>query len=189
MLFDLPFAPVTFYQSWMRVSEYDPTRGAVFHFDDGGCRICASFAAWSGLERVEVDGVERSRSRNFKKNSVHEFELGGEDYAIDYEVVHIHKGPVHCTLHKNGRPIQRQTLELEDSSAPAVSAPPLSLGFILVFLVLGILVALVGDRTGISRWWLAGGLAAGVFVYYVVLAIIRTSKECKFVIRREDFPE
>lgn len=86
------------------------TRGYSFSFEDNGNIINAWFSAFSGKEKVFVNGKLISSQRNFSKNSVNTFTLNDDTYSTTLNVESLLKGPFICTLTKNNKPYKRKKL-------------------------------------------------------------------------------
>lgn len=85
-------------------------KGYSFTFDDEGRNIEAWFSSLSGSEKVFVDGTLVSSTRNITTRSSNNFQIGEDSYNTSLKMVSIFKGPVVCTLSKNGEEIKRQKL-------------------------------------------------------------------------------
>ena len=85
-------------------------KGYSFSFDDGGRKIEAWFSAFSGMEKVFVDGNLVSSQRTLSTESSHNFSIGEDCYSTSMNAVSLFRGPFLCTLSKNGKEFKRQKL-------------------------------------------------------------------------------
>jgi len=90
--------------------EFSYTKGFSFLFEEGGSEIEAWFSAFSGLEKVFVNGELVSSQRNRSKNSTQIFKIGENEYSTNTQVNSVYKGPIVCTLNKNGEAHKRLKL-------------------------------------------------------------------------------
>lgn len=86
------------------------TKGYSFIFQEEGHQIEAWFSALSGLEKIYVDGKLASVQRNLSTKSTQTFKIGGNEYSTNMQAVSLLKGPLICTLSKNGVATKRQKL-------------------------------------------------------------------------------
>ncbi|QDU11865.1 hypothetical protein [Gimesia aquarii] len=94
-------------------------KGYSYSFEDDGRNIEVWCSAFSGLEKVFVDGTLVSSKRNISTQSSNKFHIGEDSYSTTLKVVSLFKGPFLCTLSKNGKDIKRQKLvfhSLKDNS-------------------------------------------------------------------------
>ncbi len=90
--------------------EFSFTKGYTFTFEEDGAVIEAWFSAFSGLEKVFVNGELVSSKRNLSTDSTNSFSIGGDEYSTNLNAVSLMKGPFVCTLSKNGKEYKRQKL-------------------------------------------------------------------------------
>jgi hypothetical protein len=102
---------------------YSLLKGYSFSFDDEGKEILAWFSSLSGRETIYVDGELVSSQRNISMKSSNNFMIGDNKYSITLKIVNVFKGPVICTLTKNGKEYRRK--ELVFSHAHKQSQTPL----------------------------------------------------------------
>ena len=88
--------------------------GYNFHFDVDGHHIHSYGSSMSGKEIVYVDGEVVNERRSFRKRSQIEFYLGNNKYEIEYNMISLLTGELHCTLIKNGVHVETQICKLED---------------------------------------------------------------------------
>lgn len=91
---------------------YSFLKGYSFTFDDDGREIKAWFSVFSGKEKVFVDGNLISSKRTFSRDSSHKFSIGNDNYSTHMDAVSHFRGPLLCTLCKNGKEMKRQKLFL-----------------------------------------------------------------------------
>ncbi len=77
-------------------------KGVSFEFEDSGNKITFRSSPFSGLEEVLVNGELVTSKKSYSKISTLEFPIGDDTYAIVIELVSMIKGPIICTLMKNG---------------------------------------------------------------------------------------
>jgi hypothetical protein len=85
-------------------------KGFSFVFTEGEDQIVAWFSAFSGKEKVFVNGTLVSEQRNYSTNSTNTFSVGNNSYSTNLLIKSLFKGPFICTLFKNGREHKRQKL-------------------------------------------------------------------------------
>lgn len=85
-------------------------KGYTFSFEEEGNVIDAWFSTFSGLEKVYVNGELVSSQRTLSTNSTNSFNIGENEYSTNLKAVSLLKGPVVCTLSKNGREYKRQKM-------------------------------------------------------------------------------
>lgn len=85
-------------------------KGYSYSFEDNGRNIEVWCSAFSGLEKVFVDGTLVSSKRNISTQSSNTFHIGEDCYSTTLKIVSLFKGPFQCTLSKNGKDIKRQKL-------------------------------------------------------------------------------
>ncbi len=84
--------------------------GYSFTFTEGDDQIVAWFSAFSGKEKVFVNGALISEQRNYSTDSTNTFTIGENSYSTNLLVKNIFKGPFVCTLFKNGKEHKRKKL-------------------------------------------------------------------------------
>lgn len=100
----------------MNKDNFSFRKGATFHFEEEGHIINSWFSAFSGLEKVFIDGVLVSAQRNLSMKSDQIFELGDNVYKTEFSTKNIFKGPFVCTLYKNNNPYRIKKLILHDEN-------------------------------------------------------------------------
>jgi hypothetical protein len=115
----------------------DSGLGYKFSFEDEGNVIEAWFSAVSGLEKVYVNGQLVAEQRNLSRKSVNTFSIDGNEYSTGLEIVSALKGPILCTLQKNGKNFRRQKLIFRPDEPP--EERPHFLKKLSVFLLFGAL--------------------------------------------------
>lgn len=100
----------------MKTKTYKELRkeGYNFHFDVDSHHIHSYGSSCSGKEIVYIDGEVVNERRSFKKHSQIEFYLEGDKYEIEYNMVSMFTGELHCTLIKNGVHVETQIIKLKD---------------------------------------------------------------------------
>lgn len=77
--------------------------GFVFKFEDGDNKIECWGSSVSGKEAVLLNGTQVSAFRNlFSRKSLHKFNHDGHVYEVEFNMVSIIKGELHCVLIKDG---------------------------------------------------------------------------------------
>lgn len=143
-------------------------KGYTFSFKEEGTLIEAWFSALSGLEKVYVNGELVSSQRNIATDSTNSFSVGANEYSTNLKVVSLLKGPLVCTLIKNGKEHMRQRLIFSKANKSSKGLP-----FIARFSFFILLGALFGVAR--SYWQLPIEsiyifillLFAIVFIYYL----------------------
>jgi hypothetical protein len=137
-------------------------KGFTFSFEDEGSTIDAWFSAFTGLEKVYVNGELISSQRNLSTDSTNSFNIGVNQYSTNLNVESLLKGPFVCTLSKNGDAYKRQRL-LFPKAKPSSKGMSFLVSFFL-FLVLGILFGLAR-----SYWQLP---SESIYIFIVVLSVM-----------------
>ncbi|WP_019030119.1 hypothetical protein [Colwellia piezophila] len=75
--------------------------GFSYKFEDAGNVINVRCSSISGKETVYVNEVLVAEKRSFRRKSSMVFNIGGDRYEIEFNVVDMLKGETHCTLIKN----------------------------------------------------------------------------------------
>ena len=145
------------------------TKGFTFSFEDDGNSIDAWFSAFSGLEKVYVNGVLVCSQRNFSRNSKTTFKIGTNEYSIDINAKSLLKGPFICTLNRNGQAYKRQKLLFPKPKKRAKISSLLT--SFLIFLVVGTLFGLAH-----SYWQLPSEF---IYIFIALVLIIVTSLNSK----------
>ena len=91
-------------------NQFSFLKGYTFSFEDDGQSVDAWFSAFSGLEKVFINGKLVSSQRNFSKHSRNNFSIGTNQYHTSLDVTSLFKGPFTCTLFKNDQEIKKQRL-------------------------------------------------------------------------------
>ncbi|MFV0478755.1 MAG: hypothetical protein ACK5ME_13110 [Parahaliea sp.] len=86
------------------------SKGYSFLFEEEGNTIEAWFSAFSGLEKVYVNGNLVCRQRSYSTDSSNSFCVGPSKYTTNLNTTSLLKGPFVCTLIKNGKPYKQQKL-------------------------------------------------------------------------------
>lgn len=85
-------------------------KGFTFQFAEEEHNIEVWGSSVSGKEKVFVNGKLVSECRSLKTDSNHNFTIGDNKYSVNFNTVNIYKGPLVCTLLKNGKVYKRQKL-------------------------------------------------------------------------------
>ena len=99
-----------------KVSKMTLKDGYEFYFFDAGYEIFAHGSSWSGKETVFLNDKEVSSIRNFGRRSVHHFNIEQDQYELEFNMVKMMRGELHCTLIKNGVHFKTQKLSVYQSS-------------------------------------------------------------------------
>ena len=83
------------------VAEVGYRDGYHFEYEIDGYNIHVHCSAKSGKEQVFVDGKKIGEKRSFGRKSTMEFSLSGNTYEIEFNMVNLLTGELHCTLIKN----------------------------------------------------------------------------------------
>lgn len=75
--------------------------GYHFDFEDVGHVIDVRCSSFSGKESIYLDDQLIASKRSFKRKSSMSFTIGENNYEIEFNVVNMFRGEVHCTLIKN----------------------------------------------------------------------------------------
>jgi hypothetical protein len=137
-------------------------KGFTFSFEDEGSTIDAWFSAFTGLEKVYVNGELISSQRNLSTDSTNSFNIGVNQYSTNLNAESILKGPFVCTLSKNGDAYKRQRL-LFPKAKPSSKGMSFLVSFLL-FLVLGVLFGLAR-----SYWQLP---SESIYIFIAVLSLM-----------------
>ncbi|MET0355478.1 MAG: hypothetical protein ABW044_01810, partial [Cellvibrio sp.] len=92
----------------MSNSEFSFLRGVSFVFNDDGNEIKAWFSAFTGLEKVYVNGALVLSQRNLSIKSKSTFQIDNNLYSVVFQVENFLNGTVMCTLSRNGVAYQRK---------------------------------------------------------------------------------
>ena len=76
--------------------------GFTFDFNDDGRLISVFGSAWTGKESVSFNGQVVAEKRSYTRKSVIEFTIEEDDYEVEFNMVDMLRGELHCTLIKNG---------------------------------------------------------------------------------------
>ena len=85
-------------------------KGVSFEFEDAGYKIIFKSSPYSGLEEVFVNGELATSKKSYSKNSTLNFDIEADAYSLVLEVVSMLKGPIICTLNKNGIPQKKKQI-------------------------------------------------------------------------------
>lgn len=121
--------------------------GFNFHFNVEGHDIHAWGSQFSGKEKVFVDGKTVSNKWGITRKSVHSFTLNGAIYELEFNMVSILTGELHCILIKDGVHVETQK---------QVSKLTVNKKFLITLIGIGLL----------------GGFAIGVFFVKSISSII-----------------
>lgn len=111
--------------------------GYEFYFYDAGYEILAHGSSWSGKETIFVNGNEVSNFRNLGRHSLHPFEIGADQYEVEFNMVSMMRGELHCTLVKND--VHFQTRKLSVTKSPT-SLFKFTLGGFIIGAIVGFTV-------------------------------------------------
>jgi hypothetical protein len=75
--------------------------GFNFDFEEAGHVINVHCSSVSGKESIYLDDQLIASKRSFKRRSSMSFNIGEDNYEIEFNVVNMFKGETHCTLIKN----------------------------------------------------------------------------------------
>jgi len=76
--------------------------GARYSFRIEDYSIVYWASAWTGMEKVTIDGKTVSEFRSFSKNTEHKFTHNNSNYKISYGIKNLLKGNFKCSLYKDG---------------------------------------------------------------------------------------
>jgi len=104
----------------------DLKKGISFSFQDDGDQINFKSSPYSGLEEVYVNGKLITSQKNYSKKSSADFELDGNAYTIELEVVSMMKGPINCTLKKGDSAIKKKQIVFikPDNDSSSITGNP-----------------------------------------------------------------
>ena len=77
--------------------------GYKFYFQDGDDQIACFGSYFTGKEEVYVNDELISNKRNQRIHSVHQFNIGDNDFKVMFEMRNILTGRLECSLYKNGQ--------------------------------------------------------------------------------------
>ncbi len=105
-----PAAPYWFARMHsQKAVEVSLTKGLAFRFRVSGHDV-EYLASSLGRERLAVDGVVVSRARSMKTTSQHDFVIDSVQHAVRLTMDSLTKGPIRCTLSRQGEPVSEYTL-------------------------------------------------------------------------------
>jgi len=142
-------------------------KGVSFKFEDMGNQINLKSKPFSGLEEVFLNGELISSKKSFSKNSSASFEIGKDVYSLDLRIVSMLKGPIICTLNKNGNPHKKKQIVFKHSEGKGELNNGSFLKYTL-FALLGILIVVVKIYWNLpfeSFYYLLGAVFITYFVY------------------------
>ena len=84
--------------------------GYTFSFECDGHTIDAWFSAWSGEEKVCINGNLLAQQKTHSRQSENVFEIEGVEYRVRMVAQSLLKGPFTCTLLQGEKPIKQQRL-------------------------------------------------------------------------------
>ena len=90
--------------------------GYSFKFRHNENEIVAWYGAFSGMEKVSVNGSLQAIQRDFRRNTKNIFIIDGEKYTTQLDVKSLLKGPITCTLYHKEVPLKRQHLVYPDNT-------------------------------------------------------------------------
>jgi len=76
--------------------------GFTFDFNDDGRLINVFGSAWTGKETVSFNGKIVAEKRSYTRKSILDFTVEGDRYEVEFNMVDMLRGELHCTLIKNG---------------------------------------------------------------------------------------
>lgn len=83
--------------------------GRKFEFKDGSFLIECWVSSYSGKQIIKVNGQPVSTKRNlFKRQSLHSFVFEGVRYEVEFNVISLMTGELHCVLIKDGTHLETQ---------------------------------------------------------------------------------
>lgn len=147
-----------------RNDAFSITKGLSFYFDDEGAEIYARFSTLTGLEEIHIDGNLAYSKRNFSIDSSIRFTSGKTRYKITLIPIDPFKGPIVCTLSKDGTEYQRQIMVFTSMSQNTGNQNFFTASIFLTFLA-------VLSGIGFAHWEMtndptyAALSAAGLIVY------------------------
>jgi len=95
------------------VSEVGYRDGYHFKFELDGYKIHAHGSAKSGKEQIFINDKEIAEKRSFGRKSILNFVLDENTYEIEFNMVNLLTGELHCSLIKNGTHIKTQKKSLK----------------------------------------------------------------------------
>ncbi|WP_299266967.1 hypothetical protein [uncultured Psychrosphaera sp.] len=84
------------------------TKGFNFKFNTEGHEVHAWGSAKSGKEKVYVDGKLVSSKWSFTKKSLHTFTVNNISYELEFNMVSLLTGELHCILIRKGVHVETQ---------------------------------------------------------------------------------
>jgi len=91
--------------------------GYNFHFDVDGHHIHCYGSINSGKEILYIDEQVISEKRTFRRKSVTAFEIDNNNFEVEYNMVSMLKGELHCTLIKNGVHVETQIMTMSQEES------------------------------------------------------------------------
>lgn len=134
-------------------------RGYSFTFTEADVEIKVWFSILTGAERVYANGHLVSSTRSLSKNSIIEFEFLESSYTINIGAENISKGPVICTLSKNGNLCKRQKMKFSNT---------LKLWQGLSIIFGGFIIGFVASLTNIPKAF----FHAAIVVYFLLIVYL-----------------
>lgn len=144
----------------MENNSFSFLKGYSFQFDIDGNEVVAWFSAFSGREKIFVNGKLIASQRNYSTNSTNKFVLNGKEYLTTLKVASLLRGPCVCTLSKEGVAIKRKKLVF-----PRISFKKGTYDLIVVLTTIigiGVLLVLLGKYFAVSSTYL-------YVVFFIVL--------------------
>jgi len=122
--------------------------GLLFTFDDLDNQIELKCSPYSGLEEVFVNGELVTSKRSYSKNSTVNFDIGKNAYTLNLKTDSLLKGPITCTLSRNGTPQKKKQIviippEIETVPSEKVALKKSSYKEYVLYFILGILFVIV----------------------------------------------
>ncbi|RYV02461.1 hypothetical protein SOPP22_09395 [Shewanella sp. OPT22] len=83
-------------------------KGYRFEFEINDHNIVAWGSAWTGREIVSIDDRVVSDLYSYKRKAIHHFDINDTAYEIEFNMVNILQGLLHCTLIEDGTHVATQ---------------------------------------------------------------------------------
>ena len=84
-------------------------KGYAYEFEVNGHKISAWGSAWNGREIIKVDDVVVSDLRSYKRVVTHTFDIDDVKYEIEFNMVKVLTGELHCTLIADGTHLETKS--------------------------------------------------------------------------------
>jgi hypothetical protein len=145
-------------------------KGCSFKFEYENHVIRFWYSALTGLEKVYVDDELIASQRTLRTESTIPFKIGGVSFSISIKMHHLMKGPIICTLLKNGIPVGKKQVVF-----------PLTfiIEYALIFSIITICAfGLAKGTFSLSRWFIVTFLCT-IFILAFVIRKARGQKPYK----------